>query len=163
MSNPTQFETTETGAAREAIGTKINVNLVPFALLGHASLGLNYGATKYAPRNFERGLSASSLCESIRRHLIAFENRETIDADSGLDHVSLLASSVAMLCHNYTHDVMVDDRPVPALGSPISAQAEYFKSLEKEAAARRSSKGLVPVAASTKLGIASEHDGGYRG
>lgn len=163
MSNPSQFGTTETGASREAIGTKINVNLVPFALLGHAALGLNYGAEKYAPRNFERGLTASALCESIRRHLSAFENRETIDAASGLDHISLLASSVAMLCHNYTHAVMVDDRAAPALGSTISTQAEYFKSLEKEGAARRSSNGLVPVAAAVKLGIASDHDGGYRG
>ena len=128
------------GAMRASIGTKIKVNLVPYELQVMAALGLNYGADKYEPRNFEKGLSALDLTESIRRHNDAFQQGEDIDADSGLPHIALIASSVAMLCHNWMQGVMVEDRPVPKYGKTISALAELGKKLENTGALRREMK-----------------------
>jgi hypothetical protein len=89
------------GALHESIGTKIDTTLVPYELVLQAAIGLNYGAGKYTARNFEADFTLAQLCGSIERHNKALMDGEILDADSGHLHVSLLASSVAMLCHNW--------------------------------------------------------------
>ena len=123
-----------TGAMRASIGTKIDVTLVPFELMCAAAMGLLHGEKKYAARNFEKGLSYKSLCLSIDRHNKAIIDGEDIDADSGLPHYALLASSVAMLCHNIMQGVIIDNRPEPKAGKSVSeiaalAQSVYLESL----------------------------------
>ena len=124
-----------TGAMRASIGTKIDVTLVPFELKCAAAMGLLHGEKKYAARNFEKGLSYKSLCLSIDRHNKAILDGEDIDEDSGLPHYALLASSVAMLCHNIMQGVIIDNRPVRKVGKSVSeiaalAQATYLGSLK---------------------------------
>lgn len=92
-----EMGTAPSGAMRECIGTKIDTSLVPQELVVMAAIGLNYGAGKYAPRNFEKGFRLSDLTNSIDRHNRALMAGERIDNDSGLPHEVLLASSVAML------------------------------------------------------------------
>jgi len=92
------------GALRASIGTKIDTTLVPYAMICYAAAGLNYGADKYARRNFEKGFPLSSLLMSIERHTRALMNGEEYDSGlngSQLPHVYLLASSIAMLCENH--------------------------------------------------------------
>ena len=92
------------GALRASIGTKIDTKLVPYALICYAAAGLNYGADKYSPRNFEKGFPLSSLLMSIERHMRALMNGEEYDSGvngSQLPHVVMLASSIAMLCENH--------------------------------------------------------------
>ena len=108
------------GAQRASIGTKTDTTLVPYELVLAAAVGLNYGAVKYDERNFEKGLSYRSLCLSIERHNRAILDNEPFDADSGLPHYVLLASSVAMLCHNIMQGVVIDNRPPPKQGRSIA-------------------------------------------
>ena len=118
-----------TGAMRASIGTKIDTTLVPFELVCAAAAGLLHGEKKYAARNFEKGLSYKSLCGSIDRHNRAIIDGEDLDADSGLPHYVLLASSVAMLCHNVMQGVVIDNRPVPKAGksaAEIAAMAQHI-------------------------------------
>ena len=103
------FPSRETGAQRASINSKIDTSLVPFELIAMAAVGLNYGAEKYAPRNFEQGLHMSDLLNSIDRHNRALMAGEAIDEDSDLPHLALLASSIAMLCHNVLSGVVVND------------------------------------------------------
>lgn len=44
------------------------------------------GAEKYAPRNWENGMSWTSVIASLKRHLAAFERGEEIDEETGLLH-----------------------------------------------------------------------------
>lgn len=136
------FATAPTGAMRESIGTKTQTHLVPYELILCAAAGLNYGANKYTPRNFERGLSYLDLCMSIERHNRAIMDGEIYDSDSGLPHECLLASSVAMLCHNILQGVIVDDRAVPRDGFTISTLAKNMRQTEDTAEAARNG---VPV------------------
>ena len=128
------FGVSANGAMRESIGTKIRTNLVPYELICYAALGLNYGAEKYAPRNFEKGLSALDLTESLKRHIIAYEAGEELDDDSGLPHIALIASCTAMLCHNAIQGTMIDDRPTRKRGMQIADLAKQFRHIEKAAA-----------------------------
>ena len=103
--------TCSTGAARDALTSKIQTHLVPFELIAFAAIGLNYGAEKYAPRNFEQGLPLSAHLNSIDRHTRALMAGELVDSESGLLHVHLLASSIAMLAHNWLNGVCENDIP----------------------------------------------------
>lgn len=129
-----EFGRSETGAMRESIGTKIRTHLVPYELTVAAALGLNHGEKKYDARNFEKGLSMLDLTGSVERHNKAIMDGEYIDADSGLPHFALLASSVAMLCHNVLQGSVVDDRPVPKTGLNIGQLAKAAKNIEAAAA-----------------------------
>lgn len=108
-----KYNTTESGAMRESIGTKINTDLVPYELVVSAAVGLGLGEHKYSARNFEKGLSYKSLLGSIERHQKALLDGEECDGDTGIPHFMLLASSVAMLCHNIWQNVIIDDRAPP--------------------------------------------------
>ena len=107
----TPMPTCSTGAARDALASKIQTHLVPFELIAFAAIGLNYGAEKYAPRNFEQGLPLSAHLNSIDRHTRALMAGELVDSESGLLHVHLLASSIAMLAHNWHNGVCENDIP----------------------------------------------------
>lgn len=107
------YGTTETGAQRESIGTKIDTDLVPFELIVAAAVGLGLGEHKYAARNFEKGLSYRSLINSLERHCKSLKDGEEIDPDTGIPHYMLIASSTAMLVHNVMQGVVIDDRAPP--------------------------------------------------
>lgn len=109
----TKHGTTETGAQRASIGTKIDTDLVPFELIVGAAVGLGLGEHKYTARNFEKGLSYRSLINSIERHAKALKDGEELDRDTQIPHYMLLCSSVAMLAHNVMQGVVVDDRATP--------------------------------------------------
>lgn len=104
---------TSTGAQRQSIGTKIDTDLVPFELIVAAAVGLGLGEHKYAARNFEKGLSYRSLINSLERHCKALKDGEELDADTGIPHYMLIASSTAMLVHNVMQGVVIDDRATP--------------------------------------------------
>ncbi|CBW47019.1 structural protein [Roseovarius sp. 217 phage 1] len=107
------FGTTETGAQRQSIGTKIDTDLVPFELTVAAAVGLGLGEHKYAARNFEKGLSYRSLINSLERHCKALKDGEEFDKDTGIPHYMLIASSTAMLVHNVMQGKVIDDRAPP--------------------------------------------------
>ena len=107
------YATTSTGAQRQSIGTKIDTDLVPFELVIAAAVGLGLGEHKYAARNFEKGLSYRSTLNSLERHAKALKDGEECDADTGIPHYMLIASSAAMLVHNIMQGVIVDDRATP--------------------------------------------------
>lgn len=118
-----------TGAMRESISTKIDTTLVPYELIVSAAIGLNYGAIKYTSRNFEKGLSYKSLCGSIERHNKAIMDGEFIDSSSGIPHYTLLASSIAMLCHNIMQERIVDNRPESKAGYSVSSIAIHAQGI----------------------------------
>lgn len=108
-----EYGTTETGAQRQSIGTKIDTDLVPFELIVAAAVGLGLGEHKYVARNFEKGLSYRSLINSLERHCKALKDGEELDKDTGIPHYMLIASSTAMLVHNVMQGKVIDDRAPP--------------------------------------------------
>lgn len=48
---------------------------------------LMYGAQKYAPFNWQKGLDKMEILESMQRHLAAMMDGEETDPESGLPHI----------------------------------------------------------------------------
>ena len=48
---------------------------------------LEFGAKKYSPENWKKGLDLREILESMQRHLAALMDGEEIDKESGISHM----------------------------------------------------------------------------
>jgi hypothetical protein len=62
-------------------------SLVHFESLEPMIEVLEYGAKKYEPKNWQKGLDKSEILESLQRHLAKLFDGEEIDQESGLHHI----------------------------------------------------------------------------
>lgn len=81
----------------------------PFALwmLGKV---LQFGAKKYAPHNWTKGLSWEETCDSLQRHYLKFLMGEELDEESQLPHVAHLFCNTMFLVHMHVTGTGKDDR-----------------------------------------------------
>jgi hypothetical protein len=90
---------------------KTMVELLPVrVLLGWADI-LTHGASKYAPRNWERGMEWSRPFGAALRHLFKWWMGEINDPDSGKPHLDHAICNLGFLSHYEKTGVGTDDRP----------------------------------------------------
>lgn len=100
---------------RSALGLRFNAGKSrpglssPWAMEGLAKVS-EYGARKYAPWNWAKGLSWGETLDCLERHLIAFKKGEELDAESGLPHIDHLLWNAMALSHFQKLGHGVDDR-----------------------------------------------------
>lgn len=71
---------------------------------------LMFGAKKYTPNNWKKGLKYTEVCESLQRHLICFLDKEDIDKESKLSHVGHILCNAMFLSYMYLFRKDMDDR-----------------------------------------------------
>lgn len=104
-----EFATNSTGAAREKMEV-LPYDLVPFQEITDAYTRVaEFGAKKYAPWNWSKGIARVQLCCSLLRHTFAYIRGEDRDSDSGLLHTDHILWNAAALSHN-THWDLEDGR-----------------------------------------------------
>lgn len=59
----------------------------------------NFGAKKYADRNWEKGLNYNRLLASMFRHIEAFRKGEDIDQDSNCHHMASVCFNAMAILH----------------------------------------------------------------
>jgi len=79
---------------------------------------LTDGANKYFDRNWERGLSWTSVIASLKRHIAAIEKGEDFDPESKRLHIAHAACNVHFLNAYYYTFPQGDDRPKRFLKQP---------------------------------------------
>jgi hypothetical protein len=79
---------------------------------------LTDGAEKYFDRNWENGLSWTSVLASLKRHIAAIERGEDYDKESGRLHIAHAACNVHFLNAFYYTFPQGDDRPKRYLKLP---------------------------------------------
>ena len=99
---------------------------------------LNFGAKKYAERNWEKGIAHSRTFAATIRHLEAwFQRREDNDPETGLPHLAHAACEVFFaLALTLRGRVDCDDRPaatVPIMAGPCPGHV--YSAKRKELAA----------------------------
>lgn len=90
---------------------KNRLDLIPPYSTEQVGLVLTRGAEKYAPRNWEKGMSWMSVLASLKRHLLAFEKGEDFDKESELLHMSHVLCNAMFLVEYYKIYPQGDDRP----------------------------------------------------
>jgi len=109
----TEQPTATSGAAREKL--KVDpYDLVPFQEITDAYVRVaEFGARKYAPWNWSKGLARVQLCCSLLRHVFAYIRGEDHDPESGLMHTDHILWNAASLVHNVHWNLEDGRRPEP--------------------------------------------------
>jgi len=122
--NDTNIEQTKTArAVRNNIG-KLRYNLIPPYPMEQIAKLYTYGAKKYSPNNWKKGMPWSECVAALKRHLAAFEAVEDYDYDqdcagckvgdcnnhSGLFHMVSVAWNAITLIDYYRSNPQFDDR-----------------------------------------------------
>jgi hypothetical protein len=79
---------------------------------------LTDGANKYFDRNWENGLTWTSVLASLKRHIAAIEKGEDFDPESGRLHIAHAACNVHFINAFYYIFPQGDDRPKRVLHMP---------------------------------------------
>lgn len=104
-SKKTEHATATTGAAREKLN-RDPYDLVPFQEITDAYVRVaEFGAKKYEPWNWTKGLSRIQLCCSLLRHVFAYIRGQDHDPESGLMHTDHILWNAAALSHNVHWDL----------------------------------------------------------
>jgi hypothetical protein len=116
MSN-SKHPASKTGALREALGVPY-LRQVPLEAIAAGAASLEYGAKKYADRNWEKGLPWQQMIDSLKRHVDDFERRRDYDDSpdgSDLHQVCMIMASAMMLSASVIRGIGEDDRlPAPS-------------------------------------------------
>lgn len=91
---------------------KTRWDLMPPRALEEVARVFTYGAEKYAPRGWERGMPWGQLFGAAQRHLWAFWDGEDYDCESGLLHLAHAAWNVLALLEYQVSHIGFDDRSI---------------------------------------------------
>jgi hypothetical protein len=97
-------------------GHKADDGKAPYHLLAPEMLDavahvLDFGAKKYAPRNWELGMSWSRPFSALMRHMWAWWRGETHDPETGMSHLWHAACCIMFLIAYEARKAGTDDRP----------------------------------------------------
>jgi hypothetical protein len=99
----------------EVKGLRYNIGKTKWSLVHWKSLVpmvevLEFGAIKYAPYNWMKGLNYTEICESLLRHTHAFLEGEDNDPESKLSHVGHILCNGLFLSYMYLFKKEFDNR-----------------------------------------------------
>lgn len=90
---------------------KIRYDLLPPELLDGVATILTFGARKYAPRNWEKGLSWGRVFGALMRHMWAWWRGEHLDPETQKSHLWHAGCCIAFLIAYEQRGIGEDDRP----------------------------------------------------
>lgn len=90
---------------------KLPYHLIAPEVLEELSKVLEFGAKKYAPRNWEAGMDWSRVFSALQRHSWAWWRGEDKDPETGFSHLSHALCCLMFLSAYERRGVGNDDRP----------------------------------------------------
>lgn len=96
---------------RKDDGGKLPHHLLPFDAIDEISKVLQFGANKYAERNWEKGMNWSRVFGAMMRHMWAWWMGKGTDPETGYSHLAHAACCVLFLLAYEIRGVGGDDRP----------------------------------------------------
>lgn len=137
-------------------GERYNEGKPKWSLLAWDAIGevvrvYTFGATKYAPRNWERGMLYSDVADSMHRHFVSWWHGEKNDEESGLPHlahmvwngITLLSYEIrdmgsVLVKHKKTGEMVpADDRPFKGEKSNAQEGSRKEEATGEEAGTRQ--------------------------
>lgn len=86
-------------------------HLAPFDAFRAIVRVLAYGAKKYEPRNWERGMDWSRIFSATQRHLTKWWEGEDIDQETGMSHLWHAGCCIVFMIAYESRRIGRDDRP----------------------------------------------------
>lgn len=94
-------------------GEKPRMDLVDKEIILELAKILTFGAEKYEAHNWKIGLPMSRYYSACMRHLLAWNSGETLDPESGLNHLSHASCNLMFMLYFTKNKPHLDDRHVP--------------------------------------------------
>lgn len=119
---------------------KVRVGLIPPDATIEKAKVYTFGAIKYGPYNWEKGILYSRVFDAMMRHLLAFQSGETHDPETGLHHLAhvnccgdfLLAYELRNMGETWNDFPAYQERkkksPPPTIGIQVSTSSVTTKS-----------------------------------
>lgn len=89
------------------------LGLLPYYSLQEIAKVLKFGAEKYGKYNWIKGMDWSRLIDASLRHILAFNDGEDLDPESGLPHLAHASSCLLFLLWYSEYRKELDDRRKP--------------------------------------------------
>lgn len=90
---------------------KLPWHLLPSDAVQEIVKVLQFGANKYAPRNWETGMNWSRPFSALMRHMWAWWSGEHKDPETGLSHLAHAGCCILFLLSYELRKIGSDDRP----------------------------------------------------
>ncbi len=102
-------------AEKKSAGLKFDTGKPPLELLSRQWLEgtanvLEYGKHKYAAHNWRKGIQFSRLLGAAMRHILAFQDGEDLDPETGLSHVHHASCCLMFISEIQDRLPQMDDR-----------------------------------------------------
>lgn len=85
--------------------------LVPWDGVSAITTVLKFGAAKYAPRNWEKGMDWNRPFDAAIRHLTAWWQGETLDPETGFSHLWHAGCNILFIICYELRGIGNDNRP----------------------------------------------------
>lgn len=112
----------EVGSGARFNDGKVPYELIPTHLLESTARVLGFGASKYAPWNWAKGMPFSVVIGCLKRHLAAIERGEDLDPETGFRHTGHLMCNLLFLEHYMNQYPELDDRPKTWFSKPAETK-----------------------------------------
>lgn len=89
---------------------KIDLSLVPKSVLEYIAKAFMFGKTKYGKDNWKKGMEWTRIYAALLRHLTSWNDKEDLDAESKLSHLSHAAACLSMLIEFESKNIGEDNR-----------------------------------------------------
>lgn len=89
---------------------KIPLDLISSEALSQLGAVLGFGAKKYASHNWRKGIAYSRVYAAVQRHLLAWNNGQTNDGETGLNHLAHAMCGIMFLLEYSKTYPNLDDR-----------------------------------------------------
>lgn len=99
-----------TSEAKKFDGNKPDLSLLPKVALEEEARAFMLGVRKYGRYNYANGLETSRLIAACLRHIVAFQDGEDTDPESGASHLGHARACLAMLLHSKELGTLIDNR-----------------------------------------------------
>ena len=86
------------------------MSLIPRPAMESEAMALRYGRDKYGAYNFKKGFDYSRLIDAALRHILAFNEGEELDSESGVSHLGHARACLAFLIDQQARGTGKDDR-----------------------------------------------------
>lgn len=90
---------------------KLPIHLLPFDSIERVTQVIEFGAAKYAPRDWEKGMAWSRVYSALMRHMWAWWRGEKADPETGFSHLWHAGCCIMFLIAYEDRHIGQDDRP----------------------------------------------------
>ncbi len=89
---------------------KPELDMIPSGAMLEIAQGFMYGAEKYDKHNWREGTEWSRYYNAAQRHMLAYNDGEDMDPESGLPHLAHAAVCIIFLLEYQRTGIGTDDR-----------------------------------------------------